>query len=211
MKKYIIILISFIYGCNGQSYDTQLNQKYVSNKNEFNEELTSHFPDKAIFNPASVVNSKNVKKNNVAFMLYEYQRNIKQIDSVINKIKDITIAKYTSNDSCLLIVNRFETTESYENRKDVKINDKWKVNRSCYQNLYPIPNFINYNNANEGSDLKLEGNFDIYVLEAKSGNHFKEFDLQPNPQMPIEWKNGYSRGVAISKEKSTIIYWVIIW
>ena len=57
----------------------------------------------------------------------------------------------------------------------------------------------------------LESIFDIYILEAKSGNYFKEFELLPNPQMPKEWENGYSKGIAINSKNKTLIFWGLIW
>ena len=53
--------------------------------------------------------------------------------------------------------------------------------------------------------------FEIYVLESKFGNHFKEFNLKPNSQMPVNWKNGYSKGFAVDKLNKIVIYWGIIW
>ena len=49
------------------------------------------------------------------------------------------------------------------------------------------------------------------MIEAKSGKYFKNFDILPNPQMPLDWQNGYSKGLAINKKRKTIIYWGIIW
>ncbi len=199
------------YSCNGQFGNRRSNAEYVVSKKEFNDKLVDHFPRKLSSPPTEFINSKNSAKNTVGFMLYEYDVSIEKIDSVVAVVEKIKIAKYNSKENCLLIVNRFETVDTYKNRKDIIIADSTKINQKCYELLYPIPNFINYKVPNNNSDLKLEGNFDIYVLEAKSGNHFKEFDLQPNPQMPSEWKNGYSKGIAVSKEKHTIIYWSIIW
>lgn len=213
MKKIFLILsVSFlILSCNGQSRNSKLNAEYIKSKSEFDSGLTNHFPENLITFPREIVNSKNISKNDVAFILYEYNLDTTKMDSVVNNIEKKAIAKYNSKDLCLLIVNRFETLDSEENMEDVVITDSTKINQDCYKKLYPIPNFIDYDYPNKNSDLKLDGNFDIYVLEAKSGNHFKEFELQPNPQMPKEWQNGYSRGIAVSRAKKTLIYWAIIW
>jgi hypothetical protein len=207
-----IITIIFIFvSCNGQVVNKRANDKYIVSKKGFDSILVSYFPNKLTSYPNTVVNNKNLSKNDVAFILYEYNPDITKMNSVVNSFEKKAIAKYNSKDLCLLIVNRFETLETLENREDVVITDSTKVNQDCYKKLYPIPNFIDYDYPNKNNDLKLDGNFDIYVLEAKSGNHFKEFDLQPNPQMPKEWENGYSKGIAISKEKKTLIYWAIVW
>jgi len=213
MRKILLVMTAslLIISCNGQVIEERSNSKYKSAKKGFASELTSHFPDMLTTQPNTFVDSKNLSKNDVCFMLYEYNVDIEKIDSIINKIKNNQIAKYSSNDSCLIVINRFETVDTHQNRKDVKVTDSTKINRDCYQGLYPIPNFIDYRNVSSINDIKLDKDFDIYVFEAKSANNFKEFDLPPNFQMPDEWKNGYSKGIAISKEKKTVIYWSVIW
>ena len=39
----------------------------------------------------------------------------------------------------------------------------------------------------------------------------EEFKMTPNPQMPANWKNGYSKGIAVNRGKKTLIYWGVIW
>ncbi|MFB3387491.1 hypothetical protein [Flavobacterium sp. LAR06] len=141
-------------------------------------------------------------------MLYNYEVDNLKIDSILNKYH--FVATYTSKDSCMFLVNRFETKDTYENIKRVEILDTLSVDKDCYKNKYPVPNFVVYNVTDE-SNRPLDNNFDIYVIDAKSGKHFKNFDLLPDPQMPLDWQNGYSKGIAINKKRKTIIYWGIIW
>lgn len=213
MKKIIFlnVIILCLLGCNSRSPDSFDNQKYVASKNSFDKKLVKHFPKTLTSYPFQTVNSKNISKSDVRFMLYEYEKDLKNIDSVVRSLEKKSLAKYSSNDSCLLIVNRFETLKTYENREDVIISDSSKINQDCFMNLYPIPNFIEYEFAKEKNGIYLENNFDIYVLEAKKGNWFKEFKMMPNPQMSANWKNGYSKGIAISRERKTLIYWSVIW
>jgi hypothetical protein len=214
MKTYIyLILIGFsIISCNSNRRPKfHQRVKYKEYKGEFDKKLTKHFPDKLTTYPYGIIRATNMVKNDVCFMLCEYDIEKNKLDSIIKRIQNIAIAKYKSNDSCLLIVNRFETIESYENRKKVEITDTTKVNQDCFKKLYPIPNFINYHSTNGNADSKLTDDFNFYVLEAESGNYWKKYNLLPNPQMPDGWKNGYSRGVAISKEKRDVIYWAIVW
>ena len=213
MKKMILlnVIILCILSCNNKSVDSLDNQKYIEAKNSFNKKFVNHFPKTLKSYPFQTVNSKNMSKSDVRFMLYEYEKDLKNIDSVIRSLEKKSLAKYSSNDSCLLIVNRFETPITYENREDVVIRDSTKINQDCFTSFYPIPNFIEYEFANGKSEIYLENNFDIYVLEAKKGNWFKEFKMMPNPQMPSNWKNGYSKGIAVSRERKTLIYWSVIW
>lgn len=205
------VIILCILSCNSTSVDSLDNQKYIESKNSFNKAVVDHFPKALTSYPIQTVDSKNISKNDVCFMLYEYEKDLKSIDSVVKSLEKKALAKYSSNDSCLLIVNRFETHKTYENREDVVICDSTKINQDCFKNLYPIPNFIEYEFAKEKNEIYLENNFNIYVLEAKKGNCFKEFKMMPNLQMPANWENGYSKGIAVSRERKTLIYWTVIW
>ncbi|UUW09674.1 hypothetical protein NLG42_02495 [Flavobacterium plurextorum] len=213
MKKIILlnVIVFCILSCNNKSVDSLDNQKYIEAKSSFNRKLVDHFPKKVTSYPFQTVNSKNISKSDVRFMLYEYEKDLKNVDSVVRSLEKKSLAKYSSNDSCLLIVNRFETLKTYENVEDVAITDSTKINQDCFKNLYPLPNFIENEFTNGKNEIYLENNFDIYVLEAKKGNWFKEFKMMPNPQMPVNWKNGYSKGIAVNRGKKTLIYWSIVW
>lgn len=214
MKKIILFLgvILLIVGCNNKKFIIENNNKiYQAYKKDLKKSFINQFPDLITQSDVNIVYNTNKKKNDIGLLLYEFDVDFQEIKKITNNIKYKAIVKYTSKDTCLLVVNRFETNETYRKFKVVDVTDSLNVNTKCSKKLYPIPNFIEYDFSNKNNDLKLSGNFDIYVLESKSGNHFKEFDLLPNPQMPKEWENGYSKGIAISKEKKTLIYWSIIW
>ncbi|QSW89313.1 hypothetical protein J0383_00525 [Flavobacterium endoglycinae] len=212
MKKIIFLRLLFIpimfASCNGQVISKEDINEYIKSKGEFDKILTSHFPNKLVAYPYTIINNKNKSKNDICFMLYENDVDSLKIDSIINKY--YFVAKYTYQDSCLFLINRFETKNTYENRKKVEILDSLLVNRDCYKMKYPVPNFKVYN-LTDGRGLKLDESFNIYVLDAKSGNRFENFNLLPNLQMPPEWQNGYSKGIACSKKDKTLIYWGIIW
>lgn len=211
MKKTILrlLIIAFMFvSCNGQVVNKEDNDAYIASKNEFDTIVTSHFPSKLITYPYTIINNQNKAKHNISFMLYEYKVNLLKIDSILHKYH--FVARYTSQDSCVFLINRFETKDTYKNRKRVEILDTLLINKDCYKNKYPVPNFEVYN-ATDENNLPLDNNFNIYVIDAKSGRYFKNFDLLPNPQMPIEWQNGYSKGIAINKASKTLIYWGIIW
>jgi hypothetical protein len=95
------------------------------------------------------------------------------------------------------LVTEFDTT---------LISDASKIN------YLPVPNFIEYKSGNK---LKfnsfLPKGFSIFVLESQNIKKFAKYDLSFNPQMPSNWKNGYSKGIAINEKEGTVIYWGIIW
>jgi hypothetical protein len=186
------------------------NNDYSRFKNKFDESLISHFPKNITHIENFVSYNTDIKRNNVGLYLVERNLLDKEIINLEKQLADSNFrAKYTSQDSCLLKVNRFETFESIENNKPVEI-DTTLVNKVCYKNRLPVPSFMDYSIENKTIFWKKE-NFVTYVIEAKSGNYFNEFDLQPDEQMPKEWKNGYSKGISINREKRTVIYWSIIW
>lgn len=212
MKKVIlgiIIMTIFMFvSCNGQSFNKRENDNYITGKQEFDSNLTSHFPKVLSSFPNMIINNKNLSKNDVCFILYEFNVDHSRIDSILHNKQFIAI--YEPKTPCLFRVNSFETIDTYENRKEVLILDTLLINKDCYKDKYPVPNFMIYNGSDK-LNLELENSLTIYILDSKKGNHFPLFELQPDEQMPETWKNGYSKGIAVSKEKGVIIYWAIIW
>ncbi len=114
-------------------------------------------------------------------MLVEKNVSNLSFDSIVKSLETKKYTKYLSNDECLLVVNSYETIKTYEERTEPELLEKLRIKKDCKEGLLPLPNFIEYNSANY-----LKG-FEIYVLESKSGNHFKEFNLKPNAQMLVNW------------------------
>lgn len=215
MRKIVIILCVLqvlIYACNNKDFLIKNNNaKFSEYKSEFASSFINQFPDTIKYPNTNVISNTNRKKNDIGLLLYEYGVDKNEINNIKKNIIDVAIAKYKSDEACLLIVNCFETEESYSNFTMVEAIDSLEIEKSCKEKLYPIPNFIGSNYSKNKNGLKLDESFDIYVLEAKAGNHFEEFKLQPSPQMPNKWKNGYSKGIAISLKNESVIYWSIIW
>lgn len=161
---------------------------------------------------SAVVSSRDETKNDFNLLLYEYQVDTNEIDLILGRIKNKAIAKYNFLDSCVLIVNRFETESSKYSLETPIITDSTLINRICYDKKYPIPNFIGFHENDMNRDSKLDNTFTIYVLDANRADSWgTEFAMEPAPQMPNNWKNGYSKGIAISRKHQTIIYWTVIW
>ncbi len=212
MVKYLFFFF-VLTSCNSQSRNDDENLYYLKSKAEFDPFLTSHFPQFLSTSSRIVINSKNVDKNDVGFMLVEKNVSDTSIDSIAKSLEEKKYTKYLSSDECLLVVNSCETIKTYEERTEPELLEKLRIKQDCKDGLLPIPNFIDYNIENSlefNSENYLKG-FEIYVLESKSGNHFKEFSLKLDAQMPDIWKNGYSKGFAIDKSNKTVIYWGIIW
>ncbi|NII83705.1 hypothetical protein FHT21_002750 [Pedobacter sp. SG908] len=207
MALFFCILCLMNLGCAQTNIRLSDERDYEEYKRGFDQKFTAHFPVKisASSQSCAMFSDKNEKKNDFILMLCENGISQNEINHVLDKNKDKVVAEYKASDSCLLIVNRFETKETLDN-PDLRVKiDSSLIHRECYQKKYPVPNFVNYGGS-------LHDSFMIYVLESEKINSWeRKFGMGPAPQMPDPWKNGFSRGIAISKEKKTVIYWTVIW
>lgn len=148
------------------------------------------------------------KKTQQLLMLVAKELN--DFDSMLKEIKSKKHTIYSANQECLLVVNRFATKDNFYKLKDISI-DKDLINKDCYKGLLPIPNFSSLKYYDENSECHLSEDFKIYIIKASPGIYLDQKNLSDGEYMPNEWKNGFSRGYAISEEKKVIIYWVILW
>lgn len=217
MRYCVLIILLVIHtGCNSNRNKlvndkilSDLNAKYSEAKAFFGKDFVNHFP-------------KNISKDNITFnegfspelgnlelILIDHLVN-NSSTSIIAEFKKKSIAIYEANDSCLLIVNRFATRDNYYNI-ELSAADKLMINNKCSSDHYPVPNFWHNDFTTEKTQCKLPSDFRLFVLEAKSGKYFDEDKLTDGRFMPRKWKNGYSKGVAISQVRNVIIYWLVIW
>lgn len=208
MRNLSIILLFLTIGCTNTPYLSRTDYEYREYKSNFNRNLTKHFPKHITHQSSGMTYSTNETKNDISLTLIEKKLSAIELDSIKMFCKKNALAEYQKSHKCILFINKFETKETYENFKVVNIIDSTLVEKPCYKGKYPIPAFSSYQYGD--SDLD-DVNLKIYVLDAKSGLGITKFDLKPNRQMPIEWKNGYSRGIAINEDKRTVVYWLRIW
>ena len=139
-----LALISCIDSQN-KTFGEYNNETYNDCIRRFDKKLISHFPKEITFFTSNLNCSSNERKNDIGFVLYLYEVKQKELDSLNNYLNNCKMkARYDVDDSCLLIVNRFETIETLENYELPVIRDSSLINKSCYENKYPIPNFIEY-------------------------------------------------------------------
>jgi len=216
-KTLMIALLLPALGCFNERKD---GPAYVKEYNEFKSTFADSFTDQFPDSLEVITDPKVTRKfgspavmeiHKVGFYLYEYGISETYIQQTEAKVKGKTIAQYQSTDDCLLVINRFETPDTYKKRQPVEIGDSSLIDQPCYQDLYPVPHFLEYKHPAKHGPVWLNKNFTIYVLEAKPVNPYAEFQMVPNPQMPAKWKNGYSKGIAISRKDKTVIYWSFMW
>lgn len=213
MKNYfvnfIIISTFFVVSCNGQQKDgmnrmqKDLYKAYIDAKNKFDIKYTSHFPNDVILDSSF---SFTEDSENKILILESKITDIKSIENFIVKAKSI----YNSTDSCLFIINRFDTDQYYD-LTQLSDSDKSLIDRSCYKEKLPVPNFNGLRNANSYTGRLLSG-FTLYVLDAKPGMFYKPNEqYEPENYMPEYWEHGYSKGFAVNDSEDFAIYWIVIW
>jgi len=212
MQILLLLLLSCNIPTNNNRFDSKNLQKLTSN---FRSDLVNQFP-KFIYHHKdedyenAKVSLGDNEKHNVGAYFYEYNADKSYIDSIEILSKGRALASYFATDTCLLIVNRFETRATMDSFAVPEITDSSLLYKECYSNKLPIPNFLDYLDGKINRSI-LDSSFVIYVFGAKKGDDFYNEQLLPYAQMPKEWRNGYSKGIAISREKRTVIYWTVIW
>lgn len=182
------------------------NEAYKKELKLFKDYMLSSFPKVLDTNYIKYTVSRSPKAGLVRLdVIYKYS-------PCLDIYKDgAFIAKYRSNDTCLLIANRFASLNNYSFNIKLSHGDSLKINQLCYEGKYPIPNFWHNDYTTNKTECKLPEDFNIYVEDAKPGNYLVSDLLTDGRYMPDKWKNGYSKGIAISEERGIIIYWVIVW
>ncbi len=132
------------------------------------------------------------------------------MDTINNK----SISKFKSSDTDIISVKRetvnYWNPEKSRPYKDVVFSDRF---------YYPIPYFEKHSSLEYRGDINdiysdttvsgLSNDFMVYVFDYKPGIYWK--GLSPLNYMPTEFKNGYSKGIALNEKKKIVIYWFIIW
>ncbi len=185
------------------------NKKYTEKKSFFPPELTNHFPKTLDEKNLTFTDNISPEMGSLELMVID-SINYDTISIIQKKLESICIAKYNSKDSCLLVIDRFLSNSSYYKVENTDY-DKRIVERPCYTCLYPVPNFWHNDFTTNETECKLPNDFTLYVLDAKQGKYLKDELLTSGWFMPKQWKNGYSKGVAVSQTRKIIIYWLEIW
>ena len=208
MKKiFLLISLIVLFESCDRNYPIE---KYYDYKTRFDKNFTDQFPKKIKCDYYQMTADTQPDRNNVGFYLQLHLHQKSNVKDIKLNAQKLAIAKYNSSDKCLFIVNRFETVQTYDNIEIPKV-DSTKLNIECERNLLPIPNFVTYKSHNSFNDLKLDKSFEIYIFESKAGKMLKNFKMNPFSEMPEKWKNGISKGIAISEKNKDVIYWSIAW
>lgn len=212
MKKIIllsILIVTFVSCRLGNTYEANI--EYKQELKDYPSFLTTHFPDKIETLPIIRTISNDTTNKRIYYMLFELD--VEKAVSLQDSISTNCLAKYCAADTNNVIIKSAMVLEWEPERE--KYYKSISVRNKKY---YPIPFFEEMELYALGSkesvfskktECGLSKDFIIYVLESKPGSYWVKFS--PLYYMPDGWKNGYSKGISISRKDGIIIYWFILW
>jgi len=195
MNKFLkLIVVVALSNCTGSTSHGQ-----TEAFSRFDANFVSHFPDPD--NTLSLV--KYVEffptrnwPNRGAYIRYTYKIDKGDFDVLTNSVELSSLqSTKQSNSDCVPCVEA--KNSAYQS--------------TCSVFKYPIPTF-----QEERRFFNIEGNylpddFTIYVIDAEPGIFLPEKNLIKTPCEDEKWNHGYSRGIAVSKERGIAIFWLEIW
>lgn len=192
--KYFLLAVSLLtvvsckYKTNSIAYNPLVEEfkcefdKFI---NEFPDSLTKHFP-------------LDVAKNLIAYNS-SYKDDPKEIMyfTVLSALTTEEKFKYSNKletaDTCLFKIYLNRNTYGFD-KKEIGNCDKY----------FPVPDYNIISRQPMASDIK------YHIIEASNDTFFNH-RLYLRSYLPVEWKNGMTRGVGISEENNTIFYWLMMW
>lgn len=222
MRNIIIlplVVMVLTAACQNVDIRKKMQKDYKQNIQFFKNDLVSHFPtelpDSCSFG-ATVPKKDNLKMFGfgVDGMLLWKTYSSPQYKAIVSKFTNLSNTTYESNDSSLLLVFSYcDVIEiegsTYKNQESPERQALAKHNVSTATSL-SVPLFeIDEYKGNTMSGLTED--FKIYVLDAQPGKYIDDKHLQECECLPEKWKHGYSKGIALSDKRQTIIYWIIVW
>jgi len=224
-NNIIIIVFILLCSCANKNYiDKDINKSLKKLKENFGtdflkDSLLSHFPE--------IINNVTLFQTNPPACPPSYDC-IKQYGDVVlivdkndykNELKSIIegdiLFKTVYSDTNIVL----DLSELERNYFPNTICNKY------YNNKMPIPFFESYDfglgkqkicKEIEGQDYYkyayvIPSDLVIFLIQAESGSFWKEPCNNNRPEPLKEWKNGYSKGIAISDKQEIAVFWTMIW
>jgi hypothetical protein len=212
MRYYIIISIVILLFINCKHNNEDYVDEYNKDRAYFKSEFIDHFPQDIREREFHGIQCTYVPfYYNVRFDL-TVTISKSEYDSIYYFLNNNDIIKYNSNDTCLVIIERFRNNEN-KYKKDLFLTDQQRqiLSRKCLHNNLPIPNFYRNYFATDLTESKLPNDFVLYVIDAKKGKYWDDRYLRGGENLPKEWEHGYSKGIALSEKRRIAIFWFNIW
>lgn len=196
---YTLIMIMCASCFNGIPIDKDALSAYSEVCGLYPEELVNHLPGLLDGKVKRLeLHSPTGKYLNYIHIVMSFSK--EQVDSIENYAKIRAVQCYHFYDSCSFVVDY-----------DPKLYEKapFKLHQcSCVENLLPITNFGFCTKSNLFPWFYK--NAAIYVIGAEQGKFLNDDALSiDGVGLTEEWRNGYTRGMAISGK--TVAYWLEVW
>ncbi len=223
-KPLILVLIAATL-CSCMDYI--LGERYVKILKHSQRDFESCYQEKGLFNhfPKTILNK--------SYRNIEYCIPTKIFDPESNYFTDLLLILDMAEGSKEFYPDTFIYKTPYRDLNFIvdgsfsyyQYYDTLTVRNVVRPNAYPIPYFGNYDFGlgAERIDLRSSGilmvidkynvpeDLEVFVLKAGYGNFWKIKINNERPATLGNWKNGYSCGVAISKELNIVVYWMMAW
>ncbi len=174
------------------------NQKedvFLEGINVFNPKLTEHFPTTIPVQEERqfvVGYPAGSYAKGMAYAILSYKTDSIEITNIVLKLQTKKINGLIPNDNEFIIIGD-------------------SLDYSKKSNGIPIPSFVVCEKNYGPNSIRLTENFKIYVLESGAGRFMEKRYLTDNNKVSENWKNGFSRGLAINEKEKEIIYWLCVW
>lgn len=204
IKSLMTIAVVFFISIGVSYASNYFQQMSLSNgafnkmKSEMPSILIDHFSDKSNYRSnANYSGSKYIG-------LIAYFKGASSMKEAEDRLNKGYLVKYEAGDPNLVCLDTDRIKEKLNAEKIsypyLMIGDKM---------YYPIPDFDFDENSSGLTICGLPSDFIIYVLEAKP-EKLAEVSYSASI-LPEDWKNGYSKGICVSKQRKIVIYWGIAW
>lgn len=203
----------FYLNFNRSYSDPIFTMAYEDGLKKFESTFVDHFPKDVNSVNSTLHVSEDISTSHPGIWL-KTEIDRKYADTLLNFLKAKSIASYSPSDSCLLVVDSHLTEDNWlkydkteRNGREVKI-----VNKDCHKEMFPVPKFWSGRRF-ETKDTKagIENTYRLFVLDSKPGQ-FRNSDSLPNGKYTYQgWEHGYSKGIAVDREREQVIFWFDIW
>lgn len=227
MRKIIFILVFALFSCGANKNSDNKSFYNLSKNIIFPDSLTIYIPseDEVSVDFIAGITASNAFEENMQVIpkksdlaefipftfLQEYKiSNNNVIDSLINKYQVLAIKRLEVLDTSYFIIDTERNLSKKFNKNSLKNLLSKKENYFFVINFNSIyPSERNW--TDDSTTCGLTKDFIIYIFKYGKTAVLDEEILYEWDLLPEEIKHGYSCGAAISKEKSTLLYWVLAW
>lgn len=210
--SFIFVVLVFV-SCDNMTR-VRNEQEYLSwkkGKDNF-VNLMTHFPNKIESEHISYGETSNTQNDYYCLRLKTYDLSKETLDTLQEFCQKNSEISYGVNDSAFVACDFYpdgfwESSGFSPNRKLLKeFKEKYENSR-----IPPIPRFDTFFSKPYNTLTQYPKGYKIFVLEALPEQILPDSLLPKKGIMPTGWERGFSRGIALNKEKKTALYWLIYW